>query len=97
MTPSITLVSVLYKATIGAVVAGIAALAAWPFTKLAKIHEELTVQRTNCLQTLQEDGKTQIQLLEKVSDTLNGVRLDLKEQTGFLAAANQRPRARTKK
>lgn len=38
---------------------------------LSDIHDELTVQRTNCLTTLQEQAKEQTQLLGKINDNLN--------------------------
>ena len=58
----------------------------------AKIYEELSQQRLNCLTTLAHQGVEQISLLAKMSDTLDGVRLDLKEQTGFIQGLVQSPR-----
>ena len=63
----------------------------------AKIHEELTQQRTNCLATLSQQGEKQIDLLTKVADTLDGLRLDTQAQTGFiqgLVASPRRSRAK---
>lgn len=101
---------VLYKALYGLVVAGVGALIMWPFRKarkewvtlkdaVASTHAELVQQRTNCLQTLQNQGETQITLLTKAVDALDGVRLDLKEQTGYLMASAmpRRAPARAKK
>lgn len=45
--------------------------------KLADIREELILQRTNCLNTLQEQGRDQVELLGKINDNLT-------EQNGFL-------------
>ena len=50
--------------------------------------EELERQRTNCLTTLQHQGDEQIKLLTKACDTLDGVRIDLATQTGYLQAAS---------
>ena len=62
------------------------------------IQNELAQQRTNCLTTLQEQGVKQIELLTKAADTLDGVRLDLAEQTGYLRASSAPPcRVRAKK
>lgn len=69
----------------------------WPFRKAHKewtslkenieaTHKELVQQRTNCLVTLQSQGATQIELLGKTVAALDGVRLDLAEQTGYLRA-----------
>jgi hypothetical protein len=71
----------------------------WPFRKArkewitlkeeqSKIHSELVQQRTNCLTTLQQSNQQQVKLLEKAVDILEGVRLDLKEQTGYLKASS---------
>jgi hypothetical protein len=59
--------------------------------KLDGISKELSTQRTNCLATLQGQGDKQIELLSKTVDTLDGVRLDLREQTGYLRAAAPAP------
>ena len=81
----------------------------WPIKKARKewvslkdttqaIQNELAQQRTNCLATLQAQGDTQINLLTKAVDTLEGVRLDLAEQTGYLRASSAPAcRARAKK
>ena len=61
----------------------------------AKIYEELSQQRTNCLTRLQSQGDEQIKLLGKMADTLDGVRVDFKEHTGFIQGLVQSPR-RTK-
>ena len=56
-----------------------------------KIHAELVTQRNNCLATLQSQGVTQIELLGKTVAALDGVRLDLAEQTGCLRAMTAQP------
>ena len=45
-----------------------------PTATLLEIHTELVHQRTNCLTTLQSQGKLQIDLLGKVVDTLSDIR-----------------------
>ena len=66
---------------------------------LAAVHNELGIQRNNCLATLQNQGEEQIALLSKTVAALDGVRLDLATQTGYMAAqANKEvPRRRSKK
>jgi hypothetical protein len=65
------------------------AAAAWPFKKIIKtyneaktkwddIHTELVKQRTNCLDTLQVQGDSQIKLLGKACDVLGEMRDDSK-------------------
>jgi len=96
---------ILGKTALGLLVAGVGALLLWPFKEARKswkelknsinsTHAELILQRTNCLATLQEDGKEQVKLLGKMAETLDGVRLDLREQIGFLAASAPRPRTK---
>lgn len=53
---------------------------------LEEVHQELTLQRTNCLTTLQEQSKEQIKTLERVVDVLGEIRVELAEQTGYLRA-----------
>jgi len=60
-------------------------------------HAELVLQRENCLSTIQTQGSEQVKILGKVADTLDGVRLDLAEQTGYLRAGAGTPRRRAKK
>ena len=91
------------KALMTLVVGGLGYLIMFPFRKAkaefvslkettAKIHEELLHQRTNCLNTLQDQGTKQIELLGKMADTLDGVRVDFKEHTGFIQGLVQSPR-----
>ena len=98
----------LAKAFVSLVVAGIGALMLWPVRKLRKewvslkdavvaTKQELEQQRTNCLATLQTQGDTQITLLTKMSDTLDGVRLDFAEHRSYVQGLAQNPRTRTKK
>jgi hypothetical protein len=58
---------------------------------LTNVHSELKTQRDNCLVTLQAQGVTQIELLGKTVAALDGVRLDLAEQTGCLRAMTAQP------
>ena len=96
------------KTVIGLVITGLLGVAMWPFRLARKewkalkeeqsaIHTELVRQRENCLSTLQSQGETQIVLLGKMASTLDGVRLDLAEQTGFLRAGFTPLRRRTAK
>jgi len=93
------------KALIGLAISGALGVIVWPFRKLkaewvemkkdqASIHSELVQQRTNCLTTLQLQGEEQVKLLSKAVDILDGVRLDLAEQTGYLKAFVPAPRTR---
>jgi hypothetical protein len=52
--------------------------------KLNDVHAELTLQRSNCLTTLQTQGDKQIECLEKVADTLGDIRLDNREMLTHL-------------
>lgn len=100
LTPEFSQVAgqIVQKALYGIALAGVGALLMWPLKyvrkewneakeKLDAVQAELAQQRTNCLRTLQDQGVKQIELLTKATDTLDGVRLDLKEQTGFLSAS----------
>ena len=58
----------------------------------AKIHEELSQQRTNCLTRLQSQGDEQIKLLGKMADSLDGVRLDFSEHRAYVQGLVQSPR-----
>jgi len=60
--------------------------------KLDAAQNELVQQRENHLTHIQASSEAQVKLLEKVSETLSGVRLDLKEQTGFIQAMSMSPR-----
>lgn len=100
---------VVTKSIVGLVISGLLGVIVWPFrkarkewiilkTSLASTHAELIQQRTNCLTTLQSQGETQIALLGKTVAALDGVRLDLAEQTGYLRASAAQPtRRRTSK
>lgn len=90
------------KSIVGLLITGVIM---YPFRKIHKewsslkeeqsaIHKELVQQRTNCLTTLQTQGEEQIKLLGKAVDVLDGVRLDLAEQTGYLKAFVPAPRIR---
>jgi hypothetical protein len=98
------------KTLIGLALSGAIGAILWPFRRIKKewiemkkdqasIHEELVQQRTNCLVTLQQQGVQQIELLTKTVASLDGVRLDLAEQTGCLRALTSSPirRRRTAK
>ena len=96
------LLPLVYKTAVGLVFTGLIGVIMWPFRKAHKewnalkveqaaIHAELVQQRTNCLSTLQSQGETQIELLGKTVAALDGVRLDLAEQTGCLRALTAQP------
>jgi hypothetical protein len=98
------------KAGVSLVITGLLSIILWPIRTIRKgwialkeeqklIHEELIKQRENCLTTLQKQGDTQIVLLGKTVAALDGVRLDLAEQTGCLRAMTAQPprRRRTDK
>jgi hypothetical protein len=55
-------------------------------TKLDNINKELTTQSNNHLVHIENSNEKQLEVLGKVAETLNGVRLDLAEQTGLLRA-----------
>jgi hypothetical protein len=95
----------IYKTIVGLIFTGLLGVIMWPFTKaraewtalksdLASTHAELVAQRTNCLATLQTQGATQIEILGKAVAALDGVRLDLAEQTGYLKSAFSQPPSR---
>ena len=95
----------MYKVAASAVVGVIMGIVLWPFRKARKewvalkneqasIHAELVQQRTNCLTTLQQQGESQVKLLEKAVAALDGVRIDLAEQTGYLKASVPKTRKR---
>ena len=99
----------IYKALVGLALTGLGGLLVWPFKKAKKewaslkdavssTQAELVLQRTNCLSTLSSQGVEQIKLLGKVSETLDGLRLDTQAQTGFLQGMSMAPiRRRSKK
>ena len=79
-----------HEVVITLMVTGFLAAVAYPFrqakakwealnAKLNDVHTELSMQRNNCLTTLQTQGIKQIELLEKAVDVLDGVRLDNRE------------------
>jgi hypothetical protein len=97
------------KALIGLALTGLGGLIVWPFKKAKKewaslkeainsTQAELVMQRENHLVHIEDHSKTQVDLLGKVCETLEGVRLDLREQTGYLRAASlPQPRSRSRK
>jgi hypothetical protein len=58
--------------------------------KLAGVEKELNIQRTNCLTTLQHQGQSQIDLLEKATNTLEAIHLSQVEMSGYLKASHDR-------
>ena len=94
------------KALVALVVGALGYIIMFPFRKakaefvaiktaVLETKKELEQQRTNCLTRLQSQGDEQIKLLGKMADTLDGVRVDFKEHTGFIQGLVQSPR-RTK-
>lgn len=51
---------------------------------LDEVRNELTVQRTNCLATLQEQGDTQISVLKEISATLKENGIVQSEMYGYM-------------
>jgi hypothetical protein len=93
----LTLWALIYMIFKGLIVAGGGALLLWPFRKLSAIHAELIAQRENHLTHIEAHGKEQVELLGKACAALDGVRLDLKEQTGYLRAVSPVPAPRRKR
>jgi len=60
---------------------------------LKDMKEELVTQRTNCLKTLQEQGKTQIETLVKVAGTLDSMHTQQSEMNGFIKGLAESRRA----
>ena len=103
-----SLMQYVYKAAASAVVGVIMAIVLWPFRRARKeisefkfqqgaIHAELVQQRENHLTHIEQYGKTQTELLAKMCDVLDGVRLDLREQTVILRMPCPRVRTRVAK
>ena len=101
------LIAFSYKMAASAAVGVIMAIILWPFRKARKewaalkeeqssIHAELVQQRTNHLTHIEEYGKQQIALLTKACEVLDGVRLDLREQTVILRMSTPHKRAAKK-
>lgn len=51
---------------------------------LDEVRNELTVQRTNCLATLQEQGETQISVLKEIAVTLKENGKEQAEMYGYM-------------
>jgi hypothetical protein len=97
------------KSLVGIAITGIGALMLYPVRyvrrewkalkeSMAATQAELVLQRENCLTTLQNQGDKQIELLGKMSDTLDGVRMDFKEHRAYVQGLVQSPqRSRAKK
>lgn len=95
----------LFKWVLGTALTGLLTVMLWPIRKARKewvslkdnlesTRNELVHQRTNCLTTLQAQGATQIELLTKTVAALDGVKLELAEQTGYLKASLAVPPSR---
>ena len=93
---------VLYKTLIGLAFTGFLTVAMWPLkkikaewvvlkTQIGTLHEELSTQRTNCLQSLQDHAVVHTKLLEKSVDVLSNMHLDIVKQTGYLEAIASKP------
>jgi hypothetical protein len=98
----------LLKAGAGLVITGLLGAIVWPFRKMksewidmkkeqACIHSELVQQRENHLTHIEMYSNDQVTLLNKVCDVLEGVRLDLREQTTILRMPCPRLRTRVAK
>ena len=51
---------------------------------LKEVREELVTQRTNCLNTLQNNGKQQLIVLEKMAGSLEGLHGQQTELVGYI-------------
>jgi hypothetical protein len=56
---------------------------------LVDMQREMTLQRTNCLSTLQQQGSKQIELLEKTNQTLEAIHLGQSEMSGYIKGARR--------
>lgn len=61
-------------------------------TTLDTVQNELVLQRTNCLTTLQSQGNQQIEILEKVASTLDHIRESQVEMVGYMKGRDARER-----
>ncbi len=102
------LIAFLYKVAASVAVGVTMAILLWPFRKIKKewtafkteqatIHSELVQQRENHLTHIEDYGKQQTELLTKACEVLDGVRLDLREQTVILRMGCPRTRRATAK
>ena len=96
------------KSLVGLAITGIGALMLYPIRYVKKAYEELLTavnsthaelvhQRENHLTHMEASGAEQVKLLSKMSDTLDGVRLDFKEHRAYvqgLVQSPQRPRSK---
>ena len=98
----------LYKVAASVAVGVVMGIILWPFHRIKKewtgfkeeqatIPSELVQQRENHLTHIEQYGKTQTELLEKMCGVLDGVRLDLREQTVILRMPCPRVRTRVAK
>ena len=92
-----------YKVAASVAVGVVMSIVLWPFRRARKeisefksqqgaIHAELVQQRENHLTHIEQYGKAQTELLEKMCGVLDGVRLDLREQTVILRMGCPRTR-----
>ena len=97
-----------YKVAASVAVGVVMSIVLWPLRRARKeisefksqqgaIHAELVQQRENHLTHIEQYGKTQTELLAKMCDVLDGVRLDLREQTVILRMPCPRVRTRVAK
>lgn len=56
---------------------------------LSAVHEELILQRSNCLTSLQASGDAQVKLLEKAVSVLEGIHTSQAEMSGFLKGSQK--------
>lgn len=93
----------LYKVAASMAVGVVMGIVLWPFRRARKeisefksqqeaIYSELVQQRENHLTHIEDYGKQQTELLTKACEVLDGVRLDLREQTVILRMGCPRTR-----
>ena len=56
------------------------------FNVLDAVRDELETQRTNCLTTIQNNGKEQLEILERMADTLDKIHTSQAELSGYVRA-----------
>ena len=59
------------------------------FKVLDDVREELETQRTNCLTTIQANGVDQLNMLERMADTLDKIHTSQSELTGYIRGSKQ--------
>jgi hypothetical protein len=83
------------KLVVSIIVTAVGGALVWPFkavksavtaaaTRLTAVENELVLQRTNCLNTIQNNTEKTNEILERVADTLDKTHETQMEMSGFL-------------